>query len=98
MAIAVARTARPASCPPIRRVSSGSVVDTARALERFKTLVWPLAADGELEPAGPTGGHNPHGSFGGGGPPLRARGRPPRGVAARRTPAPAPSPPARPRP
>ena len=38
------------------------MVDTSRALERFRTLVWPLAADDELEAAGPTVGNNPDGS------------------------------------
>lgn len=42
------------------------MADTARAWERFKTPVWPLAADGELEPPGPTVGNSPDGSpFGG---------------------------------
>jgi hypothetical protein len=40
------------------------VADTSRALERFRTLAWPLVADGELEEPGPTVGNNPDGSFG----------------------------------
>jgi hypothetical protein len=38
------------------------VADTSRALERFRTLARPLAADGKLEPPGPTVGNNPDGS------------------------------------
>jgi hypothetical protein len=58
------------------------VADTARALERFKTLVWPLAADGELEPPGPTVGNNPDGSLGGMSSLLGTGGSSPGGISA----------------
>jgi hypothetical protein len=60
MTIAVARTARPASCPPMRRVSSGRVADTFCPLERFKAfLVESPAGDGEIGPTGETVGNSP---------------------------------------
>src|SRR5262249_58781733 len=63
MATATVRTARPANCTPSRRVLSGSVADTSRALERFKAFgVGPAAGDGEPEPLGATVGNSPDGS------------------------------------
>ena len=38
------------------------MADAFRALERFRTLVWGLAADGELDAPGLTVGNNPDGS------------------------------------
>jgi hypothetical protein len=63
MAIALARTARPASCPPMRRESSGSVADTVVASAFFGSfLFWPGAPVADDE--GETVGNSPDGSVG----------------------------------
>lgn len=64
----------------MRRLSSGSVADTSRALERFRDLVRALAADGELEPPGPTVGNSPDGSPGGVSSPIGTGGSSPGGI------------------
>jgi hypothetical protein len=62
-------------------VLSGSVADTSRALERFKALPRLVAADGELEPPGPTVGNKPEGSpFGGVSSPSGTGGSPAGGI------------------
>ena len=63
----------------MRRVSSGSVADTSRALEGSRFfLVWRTAPDGELEPAGETVGNSPDGSpFGDVSAPLGSEGSDP---------------------
>jgi hypothetical protein len=56
MAIAAARTARPASCPPMRRELSGRIDDTVVASSFFPALPLELARD-----AGDTVGNSPDG-------------------------------------
>lgn len=57
------------------------MAETFRALERFRTLVWPLAADGELDAPGPTVGNNPDGSpFGEVSSPIGTGGSSPGGI------------------
>lgn len=82
MATAMARTTRPAICPPSRRVLSGSVADTSRALERFNAFEVPLAIeDGEPEPLGATVGNSPDGlPFGDVSQPLGSGGTDPGGI------------------
>jgi hypothetical protein len=66
----------------MRRVSSGRVVDTSRAFERFRTFVaWSAAEDGELELEGATVGNSPDGSpFGEVNAPLGSGGSAPDGI------------------
>ena len=65
MAIAAARTTRPASWPPIRRMFRGSVAETEVALIR-REFLWPaaeLGAAGLAVACGETVGNRPEASF-----------------------------------
>ena len=65
IAIALARTTRPASCPPIRRVLSGRVADTVVASGCLGSFLAWLDDDDALVPdVGETVGNSPEGSVG----------------------------------